>query len=137
MALTIAETKRGVVGNLRYWVGTVAFDTSYPTGGESFKPVDIGWDSFFLVFPAPTKGVTFEFDYTNNKVLAYVPGVTAGAAGALVLDDFPIGTGLGATAVSMGLTAGGVVTRFGVEKEVADTTDLSTITGVRVIVFGI
>jgi len=35
MALTFTEKTQGVFGDMRYWLGTVAFDSSYPTGGES------------------------------------------------------------------------------------------------------
>ena len=35
MALTLTKTSDGVIGDLRYWAGTVALDNSYPTGGEA------------------------------------------------------------------------------------------------------
>ncbi|MEE9125353.1 MAG: hypothetical protein V3U14_12820 [candidate division NC10 bacterium] len=35
MALTFTKTAAGVAGDKRYWFGTVAFDSSYPTGGEA------------------------------------------------------------------------------------------------------
>ena len=45
MALTITQTKNELDANflsgnmpMRFAVGSVAFDTSYPTGGESFDP---------------------------------------------------------------------------------------------------
>lgn len=41
MALTITEQDQGVFGDQRYWIGTVAFDSSYPTGGEALAASDI------------------------------------------------------------------------------------------------
>lgn len=41
MALTLTETKQSVFGDLRVWIGTVAFDSSYPTGGEAVVYTDI------------------------------------------------------------------------------------------------
>lgn len=35
MALSWSKTDSGVMGDKRYWFGTVTFDSSYPTGGES------------------------------------------------------------------------------------------------------
>lgn len=35
MALTFTKAAAGVMGDKRFWAGTVAFDTSYPTGGEA------------------------------------------------------------------------------------------------------
>lgn len=45
MALTLTKTKSGVVGDQRYWMGVVAFDSSYPAGGEALAASDIneGW----------------------------------------------------------------------------------------------
>ncbi len=40
MALTLTKTSDGVVGDLRYWIGTVALDSSYPTGGELLAASD-------------------------------------------------------------------------------------------------
>lgn len=51
--------------------GTFAFDNSYPTGGEATTAFSSMFTSLAGVFLAPTSGYTFEYDYTNNKVLAY------------------------------------------------------------------
>lgn len=42
MALTQTEIARTVFGNKRVVLTDVTFDASYPTGGESFLPADVG-----------------------------------------------------------------------------------------------
>ena len=71
MALAITVNKRGVVGDLRYADLSLAWDSSYPTGGESFTPADAGMDAFHVVTAHQKSGYTFDMDYTNNKILAY------------------------------------------------------------------
>ena len=71
MVLAITVNKRGVVGDLRYADISLAWDSSYPTGGEPFTPADAGFDVFHTVTAHQKSGYTFEMDYTNNKVLAY------------------------------------------------------------------
>jgi hypothetical protein len=41
MALTFTKQASGVMGDKRYWLGTVAFDSSYPTGGEAVAKGDL------------------------------------------------------------------------------------------------
>src|SRR3990167_3364096 len=61
------------VGNINEATATIAFDSSYPTGGETFAPKDVGLRAFETggVDIDAKSGYTFEFDYTNNKILAY------------------------------------------------------------------
>ena len=90
------------------WHGTVAFDSSYPTGGEAFNAEsETGFSDVFAVQVLPKAGYTFEYvdsaTAANRKIKAYwVDTSVDGAA----------------------------------QAEVADTTDLSAVTGVRVIVWG-
>ena len=49
MVLAITVNKRGVVGDLRYADCSLAWDSSYPTGGEPFTPADAGFDVFHTV----------------------------------------------------------------------------------------
>lgn len=84
--------------------GTFAFDSSYPTGGESISEI---WDAFKsvqgIIFPSRS-GYVFDVDYTNKKVLAYYSDYDAVADGALI--------------------------------QVPNTTNLSTVTGVRWFAWG-
>jgi hypothetical protein len=57
--------------HLKTLVGTIDFDSSYPTGGESFDvssyfPVDVLGVTFF-----PQDGYVFAYDEDNKKVKAY------------------------------------------------------------------
>ena len=141
MAITVTKSGdwTGYMGNLRWARCTVAFDSSYPTGGESFTPADLGMKTIDLIQIHSKSGLIFEYDYTNKKVLAYSQGVSVGAAGAATLDDFPVDAGPGASTISVSLTnSGGSATHnFGTLKEVPNTNDLSTITGVRIFAFGV
>lgn len=133
MALTIAVTDHGVEGNKRRNRGTMAFDNSYPTGGEAFTARQLGLSVLEELRIYPRSGLVFEPDVSGLKVLARVPGVTVGAAGAVTVDDFPVaaGTPVGASAFSIGLGTGSTTHRFGAMPEVASTGDLSAVTGVR------
>lgn len=81
----------------------IAFDASYPTGGEPLTRAQLGLSQVDDVIIPPKGGFIFEYDYTNQKVLVYVEEAVA-AGGPLL--------------------------------EVANATDLSTLTGVRVIAVG-
>lgn len=138
MALTVAITRRVTAGHQHIVSGTVAFDSSYPTGGESFTAADIGLRTMDMVMVHQTKGIVFEYDYTNSKILAYAQGALVGAAGAEILDDFPVTAGPGVTAdTHLSLKAGSATIGFGSLKQIANTNDLSTITGVRFVAFGV
>lgn len=133
MALTLTRNQahKGIVGNQRWEALQVAFDSSYPTNGESgLTPAALGLDVIYLVLASPTSGYTFNFDYTNNLLLAYRIEVIAsadssGANNTLVKDT---GTVVGVS---------GTGTAFGQAlSEVVDTTDLSSLTGIHMMVFG-
>lgn len=138
MALTVAVTRRVVAGDQNIVTGTIAFDSSYPTGGESFTPADIGLRTVDLMLLQPGAiGLTYSYDYTNNKVQAFAQGVLVGAAGAVAMDDFPVTAGPGVTgSTSVSLATGSATVGLGALKEVPNTNDLSTVTGVRFVAFG-
>ena len=77
MALTITTSSNGtdypsgVIGDLKYKVIELTFDSSYATGGESLAASDIGFDQIVLAQIEPTDGMTFAYDYTNSKVKAF------------------------------------------------------------------
>jgi hypothetical protein len=51
LTITVPDAGRTVIGNKRLTIGTIAFDSSYPTGGEAFTPEDIGLDKIdFITF---------------------------------------------------------------------------------------
>ncbi len=63
--------------------GSLAFDDSYPTGGET---VDLSgyFSDIHMVLIEPKSGYVFEYDYTNKKVLAYYADYNGAADGALI-----------------------------------------------------
>lgn len=141
MALTVAVTRRVVAGDQNIVVGTLAFDSSYPTGGESLTAANLGLRTIDLVLlQQSTVGFTYAYDYTNSKVLVYSQGYAHGTGGAVTLDDYPITAGPGVTSgISISLTtgAGAATGNLGPLVETLSTDDLSTVTGVRFIVFGV
>ena len=141
MAITVSNLEFGSLGNLRCTTGTISMDNGYPTGGEALTKATLGLPSEirFIMFE-PTGGLCFEYDHTNEKVLAYVPGLIVGAAGGHTLDDYDL-EGVGATTAgyAIGLEASitqSTTMRFGLMKEVANNEDLSTITGVNFFAVG-
>jgi len=81
MALSVSVNRTDTVGRYtKYTTGTITFDSSYPTGGESLTVSNVGLSSkieFIAVTDA--SGYNFQYDYTNNKVLAYWPNSDATA----------------------------------------------------------
>lgn len=121
MALTVAARSEGPGAGasrpvfsanprpVSFWFGTVAFDDSYPTGGEPFNAEsESNFSEVFAVFVASKSGYVFEYvnsaTAANRKIIAYYSDYDAVADGALI--------------------------------QVPDTTNLATLTGVTVMVIG-
>lgn len=109
MALTIGNPiKSGVLGDLRYQIRTITFDSSYATAGESLTPADVGMSDILAIVdlgpdvavPA-TRKVDLRYDDTNQKLQAY----------------------------------GSVAVAVEFEAETSNTTDLSSVTN-RVLILG-
>lgn len=82
MALAISILERGSFGNMNAVIGAVAFDSSYPTGGEALTANQLGLAAVKFIIFEPTAGLVFEYDHTNSKLLAYRqtdPGAVGGA----------------------------------------------------------
>ena len=138
MALTISITRRNTMGHQHVVSGTIAFDSSYATGGEAMAPSALGLSTIDLMLVESTKGLTYEYDYTNSKLKAYAQGALVGTAGSATMDDFPVTAGPGVTgSTSLSLASGSGTVTWGTLKEVPSTNDLSTITGVRFVAIGV
>jgi len=67
----------GTIADVQYWgdlkvtLGTVAFDSSYPTGGEAYRPDIFGLTTLTTLAILPSEGLVFEPDTGNSKVIAY------------------------------------------------------------------
>ena len=138
MALTITPVHRSVFGNKRTVTFTVAFDASYPTGGEPLTPADLGLTGIDLVLSAGSSGLWFEYDHTNETLIAREIGITTGSTSATTSGNGALGENvLGAeTAARLANTAVDTTYGFGAMKEIAASTNLSTITGVRLMAIG-
>ena len=44
LTITVPDAGRTVIGNKRLVFGTIAFDSSYPTGGEALTATNLGLD---------------------------------------------------------------------------------------------
>ena len=74
MALTVSLTGDWLssIGSRRASQGTITFDSSYATGGESLTAANIGLGVIDRIeFNQGEDGYTFKYDYTNSKVMAF------------------------------------------------------------------
>lgn len=118
MALAWTINSRFKEGKYTRLIGAIAWDSSYPTDGESFS--DGLGDKVLDLNVHPYKGYTFEPDYTNKKIKAYVPISVDGGAAAAGTDALSIKANvIDKEAATVMHSAG---------KEVPDTTDLSGLT---------
>lgn len=101
MALTYSSVTRTVMGTQQVVEGLMAFDSSYPTGGEAFSLAGVGVTRLDQLDVFPGGGYVFEWDRstTSPKVLAYYGDNNNASDGPLI--------------------------------QVPDTTNLSTVTNVR------
>ncbi len=56
--------------------GTIAFDASYPTGGESLSGISGYFSTMLAISFEGEGGYTYAYDKTNNKVLVYLSSGT-------------------------------------------------------------
>jgi len=86
MPLTWTINKRWKSGKFTKLRGTVAFDTSYPTGGEDYS-AGLG-NNVVTLEVAPSMLYIFTPDTTNRKVIAYWSNLDQTLDGVLVeVDD--------------------------------------------------
>lgn len=105
MALTVTTVRsQEVIGRKVLTVADITFDSSYPTGGEALTASDLSLAALDIVLAENAAGYSFEYDYTNSKLVARYFDYNAVADGAAI--------------------------------EVPDTTNLSTLSGVRVLAIG-
>lgn len=71
MGLTVGSLTKDSAGSLRLYTGTITFDSSYPAGGESLVPADLGLHAIRSLDVDPVSGYAFTYNYTTQKVLAY------------------------------------------------------------------
>lgn len=89
MSVDLTPTKKGVVGDLKYFIGTATFDSAYT--GEEGEAIDIsrfgfGEDIYTVSFE-PVDGCVFEFDHAMNRVRVKRSFAFAEASATGVVDD--------------------------------------------------
>lgn len=136
MALVTSNLDMYSIGNRRMHRFDVAFDSVYPTGGETLSLGPIRLRDIDMMMISPTDGYLFEYDYTNTKIKVLTP---VGE----VLDSLDLRVQVGATAVQSTSINGQIIDHDGRAaidaapgSEVAQNTDLSTLTGVRCLAIG-
>lgn len=69
MAAAVAQIRKTVPGDAFRLTNTITGDTSYPTGGYTITPQQLGYGSYILQ--------VMGYDATNFASAAYVPVITA------------------------------------------------------------
>jgi hypothetical protein len=112
--------------------GTIAFDSSYPTGGEALTALAAKFKTLLRVVCEQNTGYMFEFDKTNTKLKVYAPvNVVAGSGTAATNNYIFKNTG-------PVIEVDGTGTAFQLPgAEVLNTTDLSGLTAVSFYAVGL
>lgn len=76
MALSVTLLDMTVVGNKRMHTFKIAFDSSYPTGGEPLTASDLGLSILDFIMVEPAHGMLFEYDHANSKLKAMYPSIS-------------------------------------------------------------
>ena len=138
MGATYTPVRQDVFGSQRISVVDVTGDAAYPTGGYAPTPGDVGLqniDGALQIGGNPASALLkAHWDTTNKKTMFVYPTGGAGAAPAAL--GAPTATpAAGATAVNSTAAQPAIPINPGEGAEVANNTDLSTIT-VRMMFFG-
>lgn len=97
---TITVNSTGIASNRSIKFGTLAFDSSYPTGGESFDPVALGLSEIESIVFNSTSGYVFEYDSTNKKVIVRGQDPTDATVGVIAFSEVADTTDLAAVTVT-------------------------------------
>lgn len=83
MTLTLSNEEITVFGNKRIGLYDIAFDSSYPYGGETFDLNGTRLTDVEKIILSPVQGYDFEYDYTNDKIKVFKP------APPIVIEEIP------------------------------------------------
>ncbi len=75
--VTVSNQKYTTHGTFRAVYADLAFDSSYPAGGESLTALNLGLQKIYQIRMSTKDGYSFEYDYTNAtiKVFADAPAI--------------------------------------------------------------
>lgn len=148
-ALAFSNTVQyqSVHGNDRVVYGYLTFDSSYPTGGEALSIATASNGFIFHTYKfmqvLPVGGYTFLYDSANSKVLAYAVGSSAHTH-TITVTNTSTGTAVKYTNGSLkvsgnatSITTGSTTLTASALSEVANGTDLSALTAVPYMLFGV
>lgn len=130
--VTVTVQDRQISGRKRRNLVKIAFGDgakTYPANGIPMPAKDVfgmvrSLDTLIVHDSDDASGIYWKYDKENNKLRAYVQGALVGAAGAAVLDDFPVTAAFGTTAsLSLSFNAGAATNRWGALKEAVGGTD--------------
>lgn len=131
--LTVDKVNTRHLTGLRLVTGTLAFDSSYPTGGEA---ISLPLNEVKGMFIENKSGYMFEYDRINKKVKAFHPR-------AAIANTLAASVDAGATSVTSTAANGAIITLSGVAgvaagpgAEVPNLTDLSALTDVGFLAWG-
>lgn len=72
MTISVTNSEYSVFGNKAIVLADVAFDSSYPTEGESFNPETLfGLHDMSLALFESKQGYAFQYDYSNKKIKVF------------------------------------------------------------------
>ncbi len=116
MGLTISSINKYGVGNRWHVTAQIAFDSSYPTGGEELLAASLGLKSIEFMLIENKSGIVFEYDYSNYKVKGYrtAAATPSGTVSAPVFTGSALATHTHDLKV-IGGAAGGIDEPLGVE----------------------
>ena len=80
MALTVTVTDEQVTGQQRKVSGTIDFDDSYLSGGESLTPAMLGLTTLDKIVVTPFLGFVFDHTAADNLLHAYWVDTTVDGA---------------------------------------------------------
>lgn len=98
MALTITNLVRNKIGNKWEMTGLIAFDSSYPTGGELISAVDLGLAYMEVLNVNPRSGYIFDGVVATGGATANVIAYTSGGFTPAGTNSVPTFTGSALTA---------------------------------------
>ena len=140
MSLTISNTEKDVWGRSRIVFFDAAFDSSYPTNGEPLVAADIGLASITRLEVSGKNGYIFEYDYSGSLLKVLYPTANQGvvASGISVTSGAASATAVDSTTPTVTIPAGfRSEVDHSIGEEVEDTANLSALTGVKCIAYGI
>jgi len=63
---------------------SIAFDSSYPTGGEDLVAADVGLTAIVKVLPNPASGYIFRYNHSTAKLMIFYGDWNNASDGALI-----------------------------------------------------